>query len=348
MLGINTGTALGVEINEQRLLLAEMKKKGDTWLLQKVVQAAIPSEVMSDGKVNQVDTLAELLKETLRSAKIRSKTTHLVVPSQYVVIRQLQLPDLPKKQLSKVIDFELQNSIHLPFEDPIYDFVKLGKVNREQPLEDGEESDVDECEVTLIASSQSAIDPVVEAAKRAGLKPVSVDIRALALERAYRRFAETDDQRTILFVDVAESSTDLHIFSGETLKFTRNIPMLLEQYKIEEERIKPFDVLEILEYFQENTNFRSYTEDLSYEIERSVNFFRYTLNNRDEALSEIVLTGLMPKSGIFAAYLQERLPDMKVSVMPFAGLELSEHVQESDFDPYEFAIPVGLALKEVK
>jgi type IV pilus assembly protein PilM len=348
MLGFTSETSLGVEINEQRLLLAEMKKKGSKWILQKVVQAAIPTEVMHDGKVKQVDTLAELLKDTMREAKIRCKKTHLVVPSQYVVIRQLQLPDLPKKQLSKLIDFELQNSIHLPFEDPIYDFVKLGQAVTEQTDFEEETPAIPACEVTLIASSKSAIHPVVEAAQRAGLKPVSVDIRALALARAYRRFATEEGQRTILFVDVAESSTDLHIFSGETLKFTRNVPMSLDNYKIEEERIKPFHVLEILEYFQENTNFRSFTQDLAHEIERSVNFFRYTLNNRDEALSEIVLTGLMPKSGIFAAYLQERLPDMRVSVMPFSGLEMSPYVQASDFDAYEFAIPVGLALKEVK
>lgn len=351
MLGFAEDTSLGVEINEQRMLLVEMRKQGNKVHLQKVVQTAIPSEVIVDGKVKQVDTLAGLLRDTMRAHHIRCKKTHLVVPSQFVLIRQLQLPDLPKKQLCKVIDFELQNSIHLPFEDPVYDFVKLGPAHHHEvaaTIEEGFSQPHPEAEVTLIASSRSAVDPVVAAATKAGLKPVSVDIRALALARAYHKFGADVGQKTTMFVDVGESSTDLHIFSGRTLKFTRNIPMLLESYKVNRQLDKPMQALEMVTYFQENTNYGSFTQDLAYEIERSVNFFTYTLNNREEAISRIVLSGLLPESGVFAHYLQERLPEMVVEVMPFQQLNLSASLQAEPVNLYEYAIPIGLALKEVK
>src|SRR5690349_14330632 len=97
--------SLGIELTEHRILIAEVRRKRNEFHLQKVAQAAVPAEVMEDGKINQIDTLAEVLRKTLQDAGIRSKEANLVVPSQFVVIRQLQLPDLPPKQLRRIIDF---------------------------------------------------------------------------------------------------------------------------------------------------------------------------------------------------------------------------------------------------
>ncbi|HEU4965136.1 MAG TPA: pilus assembly protein PilM [Bacilli bacterium] len=358
MLGIRSDHALGLEITDRRLLLAEVSKRRDGYHLQEIVQTAVPSEVMAEGKIKQLDTLVELIKNSLQSANIRSKKVNLVVPSQFVVIRQLKLPDLPTAGLRKVIDFELQNTIHLPFEDPIYDVVKLGPVTATLPA--GDEADVSlalqktepepqgpQAEVALIASSRAAIDPFVEAATRAGLKPTSVDIRALALHRAFRTLCNESDGQTFMFVDVSEDATDIHIFHGDVLKFTRNIPMALDQYKIDRERSKPLNVLDILTFLEENTDYRSYTNDLAYEIERSLNFFRYTLNNRDAALGTIILSGVLPRSGVLADLLSERLSGLMVFALPFPHLQLDESVREAGAMLCQYAIPIGLALKEV-
>jgi type IV pilus assembly protein PilM len=346
MFQIASDTALGLEITDQRLLLAEVRKKRDRWQLQQILQTAIPTEVIEDGKIKQEDTLAELLRQTLREAGIRTKRVNLVVPSQFVVIRQLQMPDLPKKQLRKLIDFELQNSIHLPFDEPFYDFVKLETNSASPSNEEG--SGQPTCDITLIASSRAAIDSVVETARKAGLKPQSVDIRALALDRACRELGNKAVRQTTMYVDVAETSTDIHIFQGDVLKFTRNVPIRLDSYRIDRERAKPLNVLEILEYLETNVDYRSFTSDLAYEVERSLSFFRYTLNNRDAALRHLVLTGLLPKSGVLAHYLQERLPELSVFPMSFADLEIGEGAVALADILYKYAIPIGLALKEVR
>jgi type IV pilus assembly protein PilM len=357
MFGITSETSLGIEITDQRLLLAEVRKKRDKFQLQGVVQAAIPSEVMEEGRIKQVDTLAELVRATLKEAGFRSKMAHLVVPSQFVVIRQLQLPDLPKKQLGRLIDFELQNSIHLPFDEPFYDFVKLGKASAPAPrpqsdMADGEQSVAaareNECDVTLIASSRPVIDSVVEVATKAGLKPQSVDIRALALYRSCRLVSGAEMGETAMFVDVEETSTDIHIFQGDTLKFTRNVPMSLETYRTNRDENRPLNVLDLLAFIEAGTDYRSFASDLGYEIERSLNFFRYTLNNRDAKLGHILLTGLLPKSDILASYLRERMPDIPFSAMPFGHLEIAKGAEQQADSLYEYAIPIGLALKEVK
>lgn len=360
MLGIFSEHTLGLEITDTRLLLAEVSKRRDGYHLQEIAQTALPLEVMSEGKVKQVDTLVELIKTSLRTAKIRSKKVNLVVPSQFVVIRQLQLPDLPKAQLRKLIDFELQNSIHLPFDDPIYDFVKTDPAKQpDSLLEEPGDSDalpavqkeeaqpVPQITVSLVASSRAAIDPLVEAATRAGLKPESVDIRALALHRAYRTLCRDGEGHTIMFVDVAEDSTDIHIFHENVLKFTRNVPMPLDNYKMDREKAKPLNAYDQLTYFEDNTDYRSYTNDLGYEIERSLNFFRYTLNNRDADLGTIILSGALPESGVLSDYLSERFAGMMVSPLPLPNLELGKPIRGAGPSLYQYAIPIGLALKEV-
>ncbi|MGB8955849.1 MAG: pilus assembly protein PilM [Tumebacillaceae bacterium] len=356
MLGLISEVTIGIEIGVERLLLAEIKKKGGRYTLQRVAQAAIPSEVIVDGRIIQADTLGELIRETMRAANMSSKNVHLVVPSQFVVIRQLQLPDVPVKQLRKVIDFELQNSIHLPFEDTLFDFVKLDKTSAAADLngigmaavhEAAAAADGSLCDVMLIASTRAAIDPMLQAARGARLKPQSVDIGALALARAYQKLGHAMADDTTMFVDVSEASTDIHIFHGEMLKFTRNVPMALDSYKMDRELSKPLHVLQILEYFQSNTDYRSFANDLAYEIERSMNFFRYTLNNRDAALTNLVLTGLLPKSGILSHYLIERFPGIAIGKMPFDDILLAPEAAAVEDSLSEYAVPIGLALKEV-
>ncbi|KEO82692.1 type IV pilus biogenesis protein PilM [Tumebacillus flagellatus] len=353
MLSIISETTLGIEINEYRVLIAELRKKSGTYTLQRIVQASIPLGVMSsEGKIVQVETLANVIRETMRQHNIRSNKAHLVVPSQYVVIRQLQLPDVPEPQLRKVIDFELQNSIHLPFEDPVYDVVKTGRATPQVPVDElstekaGDNKPL--ANVALIASSRSVIDPIVEAAKKAGLKPAGVDIRALALSRTCSKLCPSIPRQTTMFVDIAEEWTDIHIFDGEILQFTRNVPMQLEQYRIDRELQKPLHVLEILEYFERNTDFRSFTNDLGYEIERSMNFYRYTLNNRDATLTGIIVSGVLPKTGVLQGYLQERFVDIATTTMPLDALQWTEEIEHLKEIVHEYAIPIGLALKEVK
>jgi len=60
------------------------------------------------------------------------------------------------------------------------------------------------------------------------------------------------------------------------------------------------------------------------------------------------LTGLLPKSGVLPRYLQERLPDMTVSTMPFQSLGIEGRAASDADSLYEYAIPIGLALKEVR
>jgi type IV pilus assembly protein PilM len=347
MLSIISETALGIEINEHRVLIAEIRKKNGTFSLQKIVQSSIPLGVMAEGKIVQVDTLANVIRETMRNGNIRTTKANLVIPSQYVVIRHLQLPDLSDAQLRKVIDFELQNSIHLPFEDPVYDFVKVGLIRPEGDLlEEADSKPL--ADVALVASSRAVIDPMVEAAKRAGLKPASVDIRALALSRTCSKLCPSIERRITMFVDIAEDWTDIHIFDGELLKFTRNVPVPLEDYRIDRERPKPLHVLEILEYFETNTDFRSFSNDLAYEVERSMNFYRYTLNNREADLTNIIVSGVLPKTGVLQAYLQERFLTITTATMPLEALQWTEQIEHLKEIVHEYAIPIGLALKEVK
>lgn len=353
MRSIISETTLGIEINDHRVLIAELRKKSGTYTLQHIVQAAIPLGVISaEGKIVQAETLANVIRETMQRHHIRTTKVHLVVPSQYVVIRQLQLPDLPEAQLRKVLDFELQHSIHLPFEDPVYDVVKTRRsfppgAPQAGSLETSEDA-TPLTNVALVASSRSVIDPMVAAAKKAGLKPVSVDIRALALSRTCSKLCPSIPRQTTMFVDVAEEWTDIHIFDGETLQFTRNVPMQLEEYRIDREWQKPLHVLEILEYFEKNTDFRSFTNDLAYEVERSMNFYRYTLNNREADLTGIIVSGVLPKTGVLQAYLQERFVGITTTTMPLDALRWTEDIEHLKEIVHEYAIPIGLALKEVK
>ena len=60
---------------------------------------------------------------------ILSKEVHLAIPTQNILIRKItSLPDIGENELAKLLQFEVGERIHLPFENPIYDFVKIGSI----------------------------------------------------------------------------------------------------------------------------------------------------------------------------------------------------------------------------
>lgn len=387
-------TSLGIEMNDNSIKLAEMRfGAGQSPEICKVMSEPIPQGIIDDGKINDPIKLIVTLQGLVARFEPRSKNVHMVIPSQSVMVRFMKFPDVPVKDLAKIIEFEMKHSIHLPFEDPTYDFIKLNEseTNKSvrtiyprkkkssslaspsmQELEaaaakeagnadpfrnwdtaSDQEKAAPQCDVMLIAASKSFLAQYTDVIEAAGLKPVSAEIKALSLFRLVQSSGIVDPNSTFLLVEIGHGATDLSIFHEGQLKITRNVTIRFQteagsnHAPTSARDSNPLIGGLFADFEQEepdpNPDIRNGCNELAHELERLMNFYRYTLNNRDHDLSRIVLSGDITNIDMAADIMNERLNAQRIILLraDFRGEAFSEG--QSVYPHYN--VPIGLALR---
>jgi type IV pilus assembly protein PilM len=160
-----------------------------------------------DGEVTDVEALAEVLKTLFRDSKME-KRVRIGVANQRIVVRTLDLPPVEDpKELDAVVRFAAQDELPMPLDEAVIDFHALGIVETEGGPKQ---------RVVLVAARRAMIENVVDAARRAGLRPEGIDLSAFAMVRALG----DGDPAPTLFLAVG-GLTNLAIAENGTVLFTR-------------------------------------------------------------------------------------------------------------------------------
>jgi type IV pilus assembly protein PilM len=149
----------------------------------------LPSGIVREGEVVDPNGLAAALKEMFAANKL-GKQVRLGVANQRVVVRVVRFPALEdEKELETAIRFQAQEHIPMPLDQSVLEWQVVGRSTGENG-----ESFVD---VVLVAARRDMISPLVETVRKAGLKPVGVDLSAFAMIRALSREVSAGDQAVL-------------------------------------------------------------------------------------------------------------------------------------------------------
>jgi len=204
-------TVVGLEIEPSHLAAVEVRP--DTAVVERAATAMLAPGIMRDGEVVDVDALADALKEFFRDRKL-PRNVRLGVANQRIVVRTLDAPPLQDKELAAAVRFEAQNLIPMPLDQAVLDFQVLGPVETEEGPR---------TRVILIAARRDMVDRLVSATRRAGLRPVGVDLSAFAMIRALAPPpGVASSGGAVLYVNVA-GLTNIAVAHGYTCLFTRTV-----------------------------------------------------------------------------------------------------------------------------
>lgn len=211
-------SVVGVDI-EPGFVAAVEARPGQV-AVDRAALAQLPSGVLRDGEVVDIDGLASSLRELFAEHKL-NKRVRLGVANQRIVMRTIELPPIEDaKQLASAVRFHAQDHIPMPLDQAVLEHHSLGVV--ETP--DGPRS-----RVVLVAARRDMIERLLEAARRAGLRPVGIDLSAYAMIRALHR---PGNETPTLYVSVG-GMTNLAVAVGSHCDFTRAVPMGAETMAIE-------------------------------------------------------------------------------------------------------------------
>jgi type IV pilus assembly protein PilM len=170
---------------------------------------ALPPGVVVDGVVRDQGAVTEALKQLWRANKLEGKRVVVGIANPQILVRDMQMPDMPADQRAKALPFRAREVVALPLDQVILDFAPLGPPDAETHQQNG----------LLVATPHQPVLAAVEAAERAGLTVVRVDLSSLGTLRA----AADERLRVEAIIDIGSDLTTIVIHDHGIPKLVRSV-----------------------------------------------------------------------------------------------------------------------------
>lgn len=170
---------LGVDIADDAVRVVELRRRRGTLSCRHCGSAALAAGVMLEGNVEDMQGLADALRQAHRDSGSGCTRVALAMPATALITHAIRLPaGLPEEQLEILVELDAAQYMPFALEDASLDFFILGPA---PPLAGQTDREID---VLLVAARRASVQRRLDAAKAAGLTPVIMDSEALALQAA--------------------------------------------------------------------------------------------------------------------------------------------------------------------
>lgn len=163
---------VGLDIGSASIRAAETVKRRDGLVVTAFGAVPLPSGAVQAGVVQDEAAVVAALKHLWSTARLRSRKVALGVSNPQVVVRKMDLANLPRAELRRSLPFQVRDSLPLPVERSLLDFYPL------------DHSDGETVEGLLVAAPKEAVVTAIRAIQKAGLHVAKVDLGSFALLRA--------------------------------------------------------------------------------------------------------------------------------------------------------------------
>ena len=128
-------TILGIDIGYDRLKLALVTGKR----VGKTASAEMPEGLMKEGRITSRETMADLIRQTMRSNNIRANQAAFVLPNESAYVKNVKMPLMTVDQLVYNLPFEFNDYISGEIRDYVFDYAVLPKDEKEEEAEEKKE-----------------------------------------------------------------------------------------------------------------------------------------------------------------------------------------------------------------
>jgi type IV pilus assembly protein PilM len=237
----------------------------------------LPEGMISDGRIMDIDNLLQILQPCIKQWGIKNREVRITIPDSAVVVRHLQVPaDVEDRELKGHIYMELGSSIHLPIEQPVFDVVTLGQDDHKR-------------DIMLYAAPEQVVNDYIKLFKALKLEPIAAELSPLAVYRLFHQLnlVQLDDH--ILSVEFDVQSVTISIFKEHKLVFMRHVKM---DVRLEDWTKQSDDEgNEALVWTGDPDYLSGEIQNMMVEIERVMNFYRFTFSQGRDQITRIMLTG---------------------------------------------------------
>ncbi|MFJ7735041.1 type IV pilus biogenesis protein PilM [Lysinibacillus sp. NPDC097287] len=314
-----------VSIEIKDYVLRAIVAKGLDASLWKGYEVPLAQGIVENAVIIDEMALYGIIKEHVTKWAGKKQNVRLFVPDTLVLLKNFSHPsDVEPQQLKGYVEMELGLSIHLPFNEPLIDV-------HDPKSGDGQ--------AMLFAVPSEEVNKMLGIFLDASFKPQAADIRALCNIRLLEHMQLIDSHKTYLIADWSINELSICIFSHGNVEFLRyqSIETNLADWKAEQVDENCYS----FEHVVGEEEYRMVVTDQVLEIERMMNFFKFSLHKGEKAVDEIITLGDNPILQSIADLLSNNF-DTPLKVVNNGSIQ-------KHFPAFSesFATLLGLALKEV-
>jgi len=318
---------VNLTIKDHVIRYVELKNSQDI-TVQNWGERYLPPGLIQEGNIQDVENFIWILEECIDEWKISKKQVCFLVPDSSIVIRKLPIPeDVSEEEIKGYLYMELGTSIHLPFEDPVFDYHLL------------KEKEKNKQQIILFASPEDSVTQYADVLEEVKLTPLSADISALALYRYFYHTNKVDSNEKILLVEIDAKTVNASIFEEHYPLLMRHLLMEVDeqQWSISADE----SLRENLIYTGDKVDIWTSLDDVYKELDKIMSFYRYTLNKGDKQVTKIVVAGDHPWLSSIVENMTNRFE------IPVIELTANQTLNNEPI-PSSLLLNIGLGLKEVK
>ncbi|MFD1736027.1 type IV pilus biogenesis protein PilM [Bacillus salitolerans] len=320
------GQQVSLVIKDHVIRYVQFKNSQKGLIYKSYGERYLPAGIIDEGKIVERDTFMMILEECVNDWKIKGKPLLFTVPDNSVVIRKVQIDEeIPDEEVKGHLYLELGETLHLPFDEPYFDTSIVGRHGGKK-------------EVILVAAPEQIVNEYQDLLEEAKVKPVVADLSSLSLYRLYYHLDLAHPEDHLLSLQLSINSMNITIFYQHIPIFTRHVRLNIENGTWELKR--DFEKEEVLFWKGDRHEVDMQLTDTVTELERIMNFYRFSLSKGKSQITKLLITGDHPDLLWFIAKCKESF-DTPIQTMQDREI----YLKNGNGIPSRFNEIVGLSLK---
>lgn len=198
---------LGIDLGTDSIKAIEVAKDRDQYRVTGFGQVEVPSP----------EQRADALSDLLRHCNFKTKRVATAVSGRSVIVRFLNMVDIPDENLKSAIRYEADRYIPFDLSEVILDCHRV---------EDSPGLAPNQMRLLLVAVKRELVDDQLQLLSAAGLQPDVVDVDAFAMGNVFAQGGAAYEMaagRVVALVDIGASKTVVNVVCGPESHFTREV-----------------------------------------------------------------------------------------------------------------------------
>ena len=296
-------TILGIDIGHDQLKLALVK---GTRVLR-VAAIDMPENLMRENRITSRESMAELLRTTMKQNRLHANHAAYVLPNEAVFIKNVEIPPMTVDQLEYNLPFEFNDYITGERKEYVFDYAVVSdpsEIQAEaQAVSAGGEEEESEgpepvMELLAVGAHRSLLEDAQETLRKAGLRLVRSApalCSYIELIRAQKEFLSGfGDEYGIL--DLGYQSIRMYMFKNDRHVATRVLEtgmsllddVLADAYGVDTHLAHTY-LMSNYDNCQDREECVTAFEGIAVELMRAMNFYRFS--NPSSVLSDLWACG---------------------------------------------------------
>lgn len=197
----------GLDIGTSSIKAASIKTAAKTLSLESIAVAPTTSKGIMSESLIDLQALADVIKQMLASANIKTNRVALSIPESQVYTKVIEMPQLSDQELTAALKFEMEQYIPLPLDNVKTDWQVLGKSDKE-----GQKT----MDVMLVAAPLQILQKYEKVMEMVGLTTEAIETEIVSVHRSL--FPLVDNPESNLIVHLGVTTTSVAIVKGGAIK----------------------------------------------------------------------------------------------------------------------------------